>query len=165
VANLLGCTSLFGVGPWIDASSQGVFKQKPVKERFEECCFIKVLPRFWHEVHNPANRSWNDPTDATCLPECRGSGDPQLPVLHRALIDTSAELQRSEQAIMSNTLRLIYDGEYEDFAQVTEATALNYTEQYVKDIFMPEHDAAIALGVGYSEITKEIYSWTEYNLY
>lgn len=29
-------------------------------------------------------------------------GDPQLPVLHRALIDTSAELQRSEQAVEKN---------------------------------------------------------------
>nr|XP_043611222.1 structural maintenance of chromosomes protein 5 [Erigeron canadensis] len=29
-------------------------------------------------------------------------GDPQLPVLHRALVDTSAELQRSEQAVEKN---------------------------------------------------------------
>ncbi|GJY04713.1 putative RNA-directed DNA polymerase, partial [Tanacetum coccineum] len=35
VANLLGCTSLFGVGPWIDDASQGVFKQKPVKVQLE----------------------------------------------------------------------------------------------------------------------------------
>ena len=32
-------------------------------------------------------------------------GDPQLPVLHRALIDTSAELQRSEQASVLRALQ------------------------------------------------------------
>lgn len=34
-------------------------------------------------------------------------GDPQLPVLHRALVDTSAELQRSEQASPLTSLQMV----------------------------------------------------------
>ncbi|GKB17088.1 nucleotide-binding alpha-beta plait domain-containing protein [Tanacetum coccineum] len=42
------------------------------------------------------------------------------------------------------------DGEYE-FVQVTETTAPTYTDQYVEDISMMEHDAAIASDLGYSD--------------
>ncbi|KAJ9558256.1 hypothetical protein OSB04_012870 [Centaurea solstitialis] len=50
-------------------------------------------------------------------------GDPQLPVLHRALVDTSAELQRSEQASLLSSLRMAVERNRETLSQLKALNA------------------------------------------